>query len=345
MSASITGVPREPRLTALRYWVSEHRVPVIGWSTIVVLIVGALIAWQAGAVNPSYIAQPPTSFGTEGANLVEKGGIGDDVEVGAVGSIDDETRTYIVRAKDAKGPQPAVIFLHGFGSSIIAGYEPWLEHLAKSGVTVIFPSWQQPPFPVDGSQNPRTNMFRGVELAAKAVPIDWSKTAAVGLSAGGALAFDYAALAKKLDVPKAKLVLAIYPGRAFPGQRDPILPLPPLDDFPSGAHVVTMVSPKDREVGTRWGTEQDAALAARPDVSHELITVKTPGLGDHYAPGDTDAKARRVFWKRLDNLLTTELGAKLVLDTDLRESIRADRKVKKNLREQSMFKKAPADEQ
>ena len=339
MSASITGVPREPRLTTLRYWVSEHRVPVFGWSTIVVLIVGALLAWQVGVVNPSPIAKPPTSFGTEGANLMPRGGVGPAAAGGAVGTTDDETRTFILRAKGAKGPQPAVIFLHGFGSNIIAGYEPWLEHLAKSGVTVIFPSWQQPPFPVDGSQNPRTNMFRGVELAVKAVPIDRSKVAAVGLSAGGALAFDYAALSKELSVPPAKLVLSIYPGRAFPGQKDPILPLPPVGGIPAGTKIVTMVSPRDREVGTRWGTEQYDALAARPDLDRALITVKTPGLGDHYAPGDTDAKARRVFWKRLDNLLTTHLGAKLALDMDLRESIRADRRVKKNLREQSLFKK------
>ncbi|MBJ7471116.1 MAG: hypothetical protein JHD16_07430 [Solirubrobacteraceae bacterium] len=336
MSASITGLPREPRLQALRYWIAEHRLPVFGWGAILAMLVGAVVAWQLGVVNPSPIAEPRTSFGTEGANLIEKGSVGPGVEVGAVG--DGETRTYILREKGAVGPQPAVIFLHGFGSSIIVGYEPWLEHLAKSGVTVIFPSWQQPPFPTDGSQNPRTNMFQGVQLAAKAVPIIPDQVAAVGLSAGGALAFDYAALATELDVPKARLVLSIYPGRAFPGQKDPILPIPPVGGMEPDAKVVTMVSRKDEEVGTFWGKQQYDALATRPDDLRELVYVKTPGLGDHYAPGDTDAKARRVFWKRLDNLMTTHLGAKLDLDADLRESVRADRRVQRNLKEQSMFR-------
>lgn len=336
MTASVTGVPREPRMQALKYWVLERKVPVFGWSLIVTLLLGGVIAWQAGAVNPSLIAQPRTSFGTEGANLVEKGGLGPKVEIGAVG--EDLTRTYIIRAKGAKGPQPAVIFLHGFGSSIVAGYEPWLEHLAKSGVTVIFPAWQQPPFPTDGSQDPRTNMFRGVELATKAVPVLEDQVAAVGLSAGGALAFDYAALAAKLDIPKARLVYSIYPGRAFPGEKKPILPIPPVEGMEPDAKVVTVVSEKDEEAGTMWGVQQYDQLASRPDNLRELRYVTTPGLGDHYAPGDTDAKARKEFWKPLDTMLTEHLGAKLLVDEDLRQSIRETRAVKKSVATQTLFR-------
>lgn len=344
MSASITGVPREPRLQAIRYWIGEHKVSFFGWSTIVVGLTAAVLGWQVGLYDPSPIAEPPTSFGIAGANLVERGGVGPEVEVGAVG--DGETRTYILRKTGtASEAQPVVIFLHGFGTSIIAGYEPWLEHLVKEGVTVIFPSWQQPPFPIDGSQNPRVNMFRGVELAVKemdkhGVRYAPNQVATVGLSAGGALAFDYAALSRDLDIPKSRLVLSVYPGRAFPGQPkdEPILPLPATGALGDDTMVVTMVSPKDREVGTYWGEQQHEALADRPDALKELVYVRTPGLGDHYAPGDTDAKARRVFWKKLDNLLSTHLGAKLELDMDLRESIRADRRVKRDLRDQSLLR-------
>lgn len=347
MSASVTGVPREPRLQAIRYWIGEHKVSFFGWSAIATGLVAAVIGWQAGLYDPSPIAEPPTSFGIPSANLVERGAVGDSVDVAAVG--DDETRTYILRKRGATEPQPMVVFLHGFGTSIIAGYEPWLEHLAKEGVTVVFPSWQQPPFPTDGSQNPRTNMFRGVEEATKAlekynVPIIPEQVATVGLSAGGALAFDYAALGRDLDLPKSRLVLSVYPGRAFPGQpKDkPILPLPATGALGDDTMVVTMISERDREAGTFWGKQQHDALADRPEALRELVYVRTPGLGDHYAPGDTDAKARRVFWKRLDNLLSTHLGAKLDLDTDLRESVRAERRVKRDLREESMFKKKAA---
>lgn len=346
MSASITGVPREPRLQAFRYWVADHKVSFFGWLAIVVGVLAALIGWQAKLYDPSPIAEPPTSFGLPGANLVERGSVGDDIEVAAVGK--DETRTYILRKRGATEPQPMVIFLHGFGTSIIAGYEPWLEHLAKEGVTVVFPSWQQPPFPTDGSQNPRTNMFRGVELATKElekynVPIIPEQVATLGMSAGASLAFDYAALAKELDVPKSRLVMSIYPGRAFPGQPkdDPILPLPPSGALGDDTMVVTMVSPRDREVGTYWGKQQHDSLASRPEALRELVVVRTPGLGSHFAPGKTDAKARAMFWKRFDTLLTTHLGAKLDLDMDLREALRAERKVKSDLRKDSLWKTQP----
>lgn len=348
------GMPREPRLQAARYWVRERRLAVFGWMLVLLLVAGGIGLWQAGAVNPSPLAQPPTSFGTEGANLFEKGGTGPEIEVGAVGS--GETRTYIVREKGARGPQPAVIFLHGFGSSFIVGYEPWISHLAREGITVIFPSWQAPPYPTDGSQNPRTNMFEGVKLAVDAVPVQEDKVAVLGFSAGGALAFDYAALSSKLDVPKPKLVYSIYPGRAFPGQKDPILPIPPIGQIPADTRIVTLISRKDEDAGTFWGQQQYDALAPRGDALRDLIYVTEPGLGDHYAPGDTDRKARRVFWRPFDKELTDHVGITLKPDRRVIAATRAEEQVSDQIERESLFRKrvyagedatppAPADAQ
>ncbi|MBO9531880.1 MAG: alpha/beta fold hydrolase [Solirubrobacteraceae bacterium] len=331
------GLPREPRLRALRYWMRERRLMLLGWLVVVLVIVGALTAWQAGAVNPSPLAQPPTSFGIPGANLYEKGAIDPSLEVGAVGK--DETRTYIIKAKGAHDPQPAVIFLHGFGSSFLAGYEPWISHLAREGLTVIFPAWQAPPYPTDGSQNPRANMFEGVKLAVDAVRIQQDRVAVIGTSAGGALAFDYAALGSKLPVPQAKLVYSIYPGRALPGESEILLPLPPVGNLPENTRVISLVSRKDRDVGTRFGKEQYEILRSRPDALRALVYVTEKGLGDHYAPGDTTQAARRVFWRPFDAELTNHLGIQLKPDTALVAATRAQNAVSDAIERDSIFRK------
>lgn len=338
MSVAVPGVPRERRRTALRWWLRERRLATIGWSLIVLVIGGTLGGWKLGVFDLSPISQPPTDFGTEGANLVERGALGPDMEVGAVG--EDQTRTYIIRKKGTTKPQPTVIMLHGFGSSIVAGYEPWIEHLANEGVTVWFPSWQQPPFPTDGTQNPRTNMFSGVELAAKAVPPIEGQVAVAGISAGAALAFDYAALGTRLNVPKTKLVYSVYPGRAFPGQKEPILPIPTDGGMQEGTKVITLVSRRDEEVGTRWGVEQYDELADRPDLKdqRELIYVTDRQLQSHYDPGKDDAAARAQFWKPLDTALTLHLGAKLAVDEPLRRSILQARKVKRDLKKDKILR-------
>lgn len=330
------GLPREPLHQRIRYWVAERKLAVGGWLLVLLIVGGGLVAWKAGAVDPTPGAQPNTSFGAPGANSYERGATGSDVEVAAVG--DGATRTYILRAKGAKGKQPAVIFLHGFGSSFIVGYEPWLTHLAREGITVIFPSWQAPPYPTDGSQNPRSNMFEGVQKAVAAVPVDERKVAVVGVSAGGALAYDYAALSSKLDVPRPGLVYSIYPGRAFPGETTPILPLPPAGGLPANTRVVTLVSRRDEEVGTKWGKEQYESLASRPDRLSALVYVTEPGVGDHYAPGDTTQRARRVFWKPFDTELTKQLGITLQPDTAVLEATRAENAVSGEIERESLFR-------
>ncbi|MFT4036420.1 MAG: hypothetical protein QM679_12675 [Patulibacter sp.] len=330
------GVAREPMRTRLRYWTRERATPLIGWLTVLLVLLGGVGLWQAGAVDPSPLAQPDTSFGVPGANLFEQGATGTDVEVGAVG--DGETRTYIIRKRGAHGTQPAVIFLHGFGSSYIAGYEPWISHLAREGLTVIFPAWQTPPYPTDGSQNPRTNMFDGVQLAVDAVPVQRDKVAVLGFSAGGALAFDYAALGSKLRVPPAKLVYSIYPGRAFPGIKKAMLPIPPTGPIPADTRIVTLVSRKDEDAGTRWGREQYDALAGRPDHLRALVYVTEPGLGDHYAPGRTTIAARRVFWEPFDRELTEQVGITLQSDDKLRDATREERAVIAQIKRESVFR-------
>lgn len=335
MSAPAPAVPRESRRRALRYWLGERKASVAGWIAVVLVGAGFVGLYLAGQVDPLRIERPDTSFGTAAANLIEQGHLGPDVEVGAVG--EGLTRTFIVRKRGLAGPQPAVVLLHGFGSSLVVGYEPWIEHLARQGLTVIFPSWQQPPFPTDGSQNPRKAMFDGVRLAVEAAPVQTDKVAILGFSAGGALAFDYAALAAdEPGIPPAKLVYSIYPGRAFPGQTKAILPLPPVAAMPAETKVVTLVSRKDEEAGTRWGVEQHEALRGRGAEKRELVYVTTKGLTDHYAPADYDSKARRTFWQPFDRLLTSWVGVQRIPDEAVRDAARQRNLVEAQLEAESI---------
>ncbi|MDO9352402.1 MAG: hypothetical protein Q7T55_01815 [Solirubrobacteraceae bacterium] len=330
-------LPREPLGITFRYWLREQRVAVAAWLLIVVLLLAGAGLYVAGALDPFKIKTADTTFGTKGANLVERGAFGSDIDVGVVG--DGQDTTFIIRDKSLSGPQPAVIFLHGFGSSLVVGYEPWLEHLARQGLTVIFPSWQQPPFPIDGTQNPRVNMFRGVRLAVQAVPIQQDKVAVMGFSAGAALAFDYAALSKKLDVPKAGLVYSVYPGRAFPGEEKVMLPLPPAGDIPADTKIVTLVSRKDREAGTAWGRAQYDSLAGRGRDLRELVYVDTPGLGGHFAPAEVGRDVRTTFWQPFDRLLTAHLGVQRLPDPALKRSIRSAHKTQELLQQKRIDKK------
>lgn len=340
MTSARTGLPREPRRAALGWWMREHRLPVIGWLLVLLAVLTPLGLWRAGVFDPSPLAASRTSFGTEGANLVERSALSSDLEVGAVGTDGDLTRTFIIKRRGATEPQPAVIFLHGFGSSIVAGYEGWIEHLARSGVTVIFPSWQQPPFPTDGSQNPRTNMFEGVRLAVAAVPIQEDKVATLGLSAGASLAFDYAALGTKLGgIPKARLVYSIYPGRAFPGETKVQLPLPPAGGLADDAKVVTLVSRRDKEVGTKWGRQQHESLAGRPEALRELVYIKDRDLGSHYAPAEVTRNARRVFWNPFDALLREHLGAKLDPDAEALRATKEGNAAKQQVEDEALFRR------
>jgi dienelactone hydrolase len=336
MTDLLTEVPREKWRTTLRYWARERKLPIAAWTVIVVCIVGGLGLYAKGDVDPIRIDNPNTSFGTAGANLVEVGALGPDVEVGAVGK--NLTRTYIIRARGAKGKQPAVIMLHGFGSMLVVGYEPWIEHLAREGFTVIFPTWQQPPFPVDGSQNPRTDMFDGVRLAVKAVPVIENQVAVMGFSAGAALAYDYAALSKGEGVPPAGLVYSVFPGRAFPGETKPILPIPPSTNIPPHILIDTLISTKDRDAGTKWGIQQYDALRGRGSQYRKLTYITAKGLTDHFAPAKYTSEARRTFWTPFDDELKDDLGAKVIPDEVLRYTMHQNKIVAEHLKQQSIFR-------
>ena len=190
-----------------------------------------------------------------------------------------------------------VLFLHGWGATRPRYYRPWLDHLARAGNAVIYPRYQdsfvEPPPQVLG------NVLAGVREALAHIDEDPGSLVVAGHSAGGALAADYAAIARSARLPVPVAVFSAYPGRALPR-----LPfgIPEIDParIPAGTRVVALAGTRDRVVGTRPARRLARLAGAR---RRSLIVVSDPAASDHLGPQRADAVARREFWARLDRLI------------------------------------------
>ena len=102
-----------------------------------------------------------------------------------------------------------MLFLHGWGGNEPRYYRPWLEHLAREGDAVIYPRYQdsvlEPPPQVLG------NVLAGVRLALERIDEDPGSLVVAGHSAGGALAADYAAIARGARLPVPEAMFPVYP--------------------------------------------------------------------------------------------------------------------------------------
>ena len=222
-----------------------------------------------------------------------------------------ERRTYgqgarsalVLRRRD-QPPQRAVVFLHGWRLLGTKAYRPWLTHLARRNLTVIAPRYQArrgtPPEDTLG------NTLAGIRTALEQVPVQPGGVVVVGHSAGAVLAADYAATAEQQGLPRARAVLAIYPGRIIRSGQEPI-PLLDLSDIPSATRLVVMASATDDIVGDQLARELLQAATGIPPQRRRLVRVTDPVAADHFAPALATGPARRVFWRELDRLLA-EVG-------------------------------------
>jgi len=206
-------------------------------------------------------------------------------------------RVTVVRRADADGPLPLVLFLHGWGATEPSFYGAWVEHLARAGNAVVFPRYQdsfaEPPPQVLG------NVLVGVREALDGIDADLDSLVVAGHSAGGALASDYAAIADSVGLPVPRAVLSIYPGRAFRGIR---FAIPAVDPgrIPEGTRLVVLSGADDRVVDPRAAR---AIYEGADDAQRTFRVIRAPGASDHIGPQRDNAVTRRVFWRRLDELI------------------------------------------
>ena len=122
-----------------------------------------------------------------------------------------------------------VVFFHGWFAVNPAFYGAWIDHLVRSGRTVIFPRYQNDvgTLPKEFLPNAVAAIRDAVEVletSAKHVRPDLSRVALIGHSAGGNLAAQVAAVAADphSGLPQPRLVIALMPGEVLPS-REPKL--------------------------------------------------------------------------------------------------------------------------
>ncbi|MBI5103609.1 MAG: alpha/beta hydrolase fold domain-containing protein [Solirubrobacterales bacterium] len=242
----------------------------------------------------------PTLARFDVVSAAERRALPYDLSVGAIGA--GAERTYVVAKAESTGRRPAIVFLHGWGTNSMAGYESWITHLARQGLAVVFPVYQQPPYTTQSSfRNAYRNMMAGLRKAFARLPVDRRRVAVTGLSGGGALSEDYASTAAAMGLPRPRALYAIYPARSvFDG---PVLLPRHKGRIAPGTRMLTVASKWDEIAGTKWARRILANASAVPERNKRLKMIRSVRLGDHTAPGRDTPEVEDTFWAPLDRLL------------------------------------------
>jgi acetyl esterase/lipase len=192
-------------------------------------------------------------------------------------------------------PRRTIVFLHGWQAMPPYFYGAWLRHLVTEGNTVVYPVYQ------GAGTSPAAlvqNALAGIAAGLHAAHADPSAVVAIGHTTGGAIAFDYAALADGEGLPVPRAVLAVYPGRNPPGGE---IPLAKLFQIPAGTLLEAASGPGNRLPD---GRAQALALLngaggvpARRRI-YERIPRVSPAV-----PVPGSAADRRVLWAPADRLI------------------------------------------
>jgi acetyl esterase/lipase len=194
-------------------------------------------------------------------------------------------------------PRAAVVFVHGAGDvkeTTPYYHRPWLEHLAREGVAVVYPRYELYP----GQQGALRHLEDGVCVAAAKlrgeVPV-----VAIGYSRGGRLVCEWASLARRTGLaPYA--ILSVFPS----GAMDAIHDLSPLAGH---TKVVILAGDRDEVVGTIGANQLVTQLAASgfpyADLRFEPVRSHGAFVATHLSVLEDSPGARAAFWKRADRLV------------------------------------------
>ena len=208
----------------------------------------------------------------------------------------------VVRRAGVQGPQPVVVFLHGWGLTQRSAYRGWIRHLAALGNTVIVPRYQR-----DSREDPRrvrSHALAGIRQALRRAPAKPGTLVVAGHSAGGALAADYAAVAGSHRLPRPVAVFSVYPGRRILGYPGGIPEADPAR-IPAITRVTALAGAGDTVVGEAPARALVARATGVPRARRRFVRVTAAAAADHLAPTRDDAAARRAFWRRLDRLIAS----------------------------------------
>lgn len=258
------------------------------------LVLAALSASACGKEAPERDAAPPPERAEQRARTPTTD-LPADVAVAYAGRGADAA--FILRPRaQPRARLPVVLFGHGWFATNPRLYRGWVTHLVRRGNVVVYPVYQTVPYlSPELALGAFTN---GVRTALRSTPHTTDGLVAAGHSAGGALVADYAATAAEEGLPVPAAVLSAYPGRKLP-RFDPRIPEEDLTRIPPTTEVLALAGAADVVVGS---TAARSLVRQAPDA--ELITVTDPSAADHRGPQRGDAAARRIFWRRLDALIS-----------------------------------------
>jgi acetyl esterase/lipase len=201
-------------------------------------------------------------------------------------------------------PRDAIVFLHGWLPSPPSTEGEWLRHLAGRGNSIVYPVYQTVPGRPEGF---RADALAGIAAGLHALHADPARVVAIGRTTGGALAFDYAAVARARGLSVPRGVLAVFPGRN-PGNGE--VTAADLSRIPSRTRLAVIAGPGDSIPG---GAAQARALlrgATRvPPRRRHYLTPYFPPPSALVGAATIRRDARRAFWAPADRLIAAARGA------------------------------------
>jgi dienelactone hydrolase len=228
---------------------------------------------------------------------------------------------------------PVVVFLHGWLAVNPAFYGAWIDHLVRSGRTVVFPRYQNDvgTLPRDFLPNATAAIRDAMDVldsGPRHVRPDRERVAFFGHSAGGNLAAQLGAVAADphSGLPAPRLVVALMPGEVVPS-REPL-----LERIPASTLLLVIVGEDDLLVGDVRGRQIFAQATAVPRSRKRYMLFRSdrhgfpPIVAEHTAPtgsnrtldtgegilrtfqlslGEVNAMDRAGFWRIADVALET----------------------------------------
>ena len=213
--------------------------------SLVVALAWAALAAPAAAASPP--AQPRSGAGgvsNPDAEVVKR----------AVGRTGTATYVYHLAGEPAE-PRTVVVVFHGWGAVNPMTYGGWIDHLARRGHLVLFPSFQQ------------VGRTRPVEATAVAAGLvkdalaelrsdrvarpNLDRVAYLGHSAGAAIAVNLAATARARELPVPRLVFATMPGGIASDEKARGILLEDLGGVDPATAIVTMIGDREFQAADR----------------------------------------------------------------------------------------------
>ena len=313
------------------------------------LLAGAMIAGMPGSYQPTLAAEDDTT-GAAASNRpnVDPGYPHRQVNRFELG---EGPRSYWLFEPADPKPERAgvVVFFHGWFAVNPAFYGAWIDHLVRSGRTVIFPRYQNNvgTLPKDFLPNAVASIRDALEVletSAKHVRPDIRRIALIGHSAGGNLAAQVAAIATDphSGLPVPRLVVALMPGEVVPSRE------PNLERIAPSTLLLVAVGEDDFLVGDLRGRQIFTQASAVPRSRKRFLLFRSdrhgfpPILAEHTAPtasnrrldtgeglfrsfqmslGEVNALDRAGFWRIADVALETAFAGR-TFDEAIRDAER-----------------------